>query len=96
MRPLKELTEKGFQIETETAKPHWKVFEDNSRSIEITKVQKLRPWKQLNVKLHHFRSYVGRETLIHKVDTKSQPADLLTKPLNEDLLVKHWSYVTVR
>ena len=34
---IKELKEKGLPIEKETAKVHWKVFEDKSRALEIFK-----------------------------------------------------------
>jgi len=41
-------------------------------------------------KLHHFRSYVtGKENTIHPIDTAAQPSDIFTKPLAEDLFVKH-------
>ena len=37
-----------------------------------------------NIKLHHFRDYVGRrEISIHKVSTHDQHAYYLTKPINE-------------
>ena len=46
--------------------------------------------KHLNVKLHHFRVYVSRgEIVIKPINTKEQPADLLTKSLNEELTAKH-------
>ena len=70
---------------------HCKAFEDNSGALEIARVHKYRPrTKHLNVKLHHFRSYVDRqEVSIHKVHTDDQRADYLTKPVNEDILVRH-------
>ena len=56
----------------------------------MAKIHKYRPrTKHLNVKLHHFRSYVDqKEISMHKIDTKSQPSDMLTKPLNESNFVK--------
>ena len=82
---------RGMPIENGIAKIKCRVFEDNSGALEITKVKKFRPrTKHLNVRLHHFRSYVDSgEITIHKIDTKEQPADMLTKPLNEELVVKH-------
>ena len=47
MRILKELKKRGFPIETETAKVHSKVFEDNSEAIYISKVHKFRPRKKI-------------------------------------------------
>ena len=59
----------------------------------MEKSHKLRPQtKNLNVNLNHSQLYVGREISIQKIDTKSQSVDLLTKPLNEDLLVNHTRY----
>ena len=42
------------------------------------------------VRLHHFRSYVtSGEITIHPINTTVQPADVLTKPLNYELLTRH-------
>ena len=92
MNLFKEMKEMGMPIHSSKAKVHCKVFEDNSGALEIAKVAKFRPrTKHLNNRLHHFRSYVDdtKEITIHKIDTEDQPADLLTKPLNEELLKKH-------
>ena len=72
-------------------KIHCKLFEDNSGAIEIANVPKMRPrTKHINVKYHHFRDYVENEDIsINKIDTADQPADFLTKPVNEPTLVKH-------
>ena len=91
MNLFKEMIAIGMPIESSKAKVHCKVFEDNSGALEIAKVAKYRPrTKHLNCRLHHFRSYVDdtKEISIHKIDSSSQPADFLTKPLNEDLLTK--------
>lgn len=41
----------------------------------------------MNVRLHHFRDYVERKEIsVHKIDTKEQLADYLTKALNADTL----------
>jgi len=92
MNLFKEMIEVGMPIESAKAKVHCKVFEDNSGALEIAKMAKYRPrTKHLNARLHHFRSYVDdtKEVSIHKIDTTEQPADFLTKPLNEDVLIKH-------
>ena len=88
---LKELKEMGFEINNSNAKVHCKVFEDNTGAIEIANEDKYRPrTKHLNVKLHHFRSYVeSGEIIVRKIDTYHQPADMLTKPLNEADFSRH-------
>ena len=91
MELLKEMKEHGFDVLDHRPKVHCKVFEDNSGALEIAKVHKARPrTKHINVKLHHFRSYVTSGAItIHPIRTDDQPADYLTKPLNEPTHVKH-------
>jgi hypothetical protein len=91
MELLKEMKRMGYPIRTAEAKVHCRVFEDNSGALEMAKIHKYRPrTKHLNVKLHHFRDYVERgEISIHDIATQDQPADFLTKALNEDTLTKH-------
>ena len=86
------MKERGFDVTGTKAKVHCKVFEDNSGALEMAKTHKFRPrTKHLNVKLHHFRRYVDetKEITIHKIHTKDQPADMLTKPLNWEDLNRH-------
>ena len=95
MELLKELKQNGFVIADYIPKVHCRVFEDNSGAIEIAKVPKMRPrTKHINIKYHHFRDYVERgEVTVHPIDTKDQPADMLTKPLNETTLSKHRTFI---
>ena len=67
-----------------------KVLGDNSGTLEMATTHKFRPRiKQLNVKLHHSRDYVSRgKSTIHNINSKSQLSDYLTKPVNEEILVK--------
>ena len=92
MNLFQEMIDQGIPIETSHAKIHCKLFEDNSGALEIAKVHKYRPrTKHLNCRLHHFRSYVGNgpgQVSIHKIHTLEQPADMLTKPLNEEGLFR--------
>jgi len=89
MRLFEEMIAMGIPIDSAEAKVHCKVFEDNTGALEIAKVHKFRPrTKHLNNRLHHFRSYINNGITIHKIDTKEQPADMLTKPLNEEGVVK--------
>lgn len=91
MHLLNEMKEVGLPVEPDTPKVHCRVFEDNSGALEIAREFKYRArTKHLNVKLHHFRSYVERKEIsIHKIDTLQQPADFLTKPLSQELLERH-------
>ena len=95
METLDEMQKKKFPISSSKGKIKCRLFEDNSGALEMAKVHKYRPrTKHINAKYHHFRDFVtnGRITL-HPIDTGSQPADMLTKPLNETALVKHRTYV---
>ena len=87
MELLKELKSRGIDVATK-AQVKCKVFEDNSGALAMAQVHKYRPrTKHLNVKLHHFRSYVeSKEITIEKIDTAEQLADFLTKPLNAETL----------
>jgi Reverse transcriptase (RNA-dependent DNA polymerase) len=91
MRLLREMKKRGYPIVTTQARVHCRVFEDNSGALEMAKVHKYRPrTKHLNVKLHHFRDYVERKEIsIHHIRTNDQPADFLTKPLNEEAHCRH-------
>ena len=85
------MKEKGIDVLDHKVKVHYRVFEDNCGAIEMVVFHKWRPrTKHLATKLHHFRSYVNYgEISVHKIDTSLQPADVLTKPLNYELLKRH-------
>ena len=91
MNLLKEMKERKINVSDEVTKVHCKVYEDNSGAIEIAREDKYRPrTKHLNCRLHHFRTYVDSgEISINKIDTYWQPADILTKPLNEEDFTRH-------
>ena len=90
MQILDKMTEKGYPINNEGTKVHCKVFEDNSGAIEVAKLHKIQPrTKFLNNRLFHFRLYADQGITIYKIDTKMQPADILTKPLNETDFERH-------
>ena len=91
MELLKEMKGHGFPINSPQARTHCRVFEDNSGALEMAKIHKYRPrTKHLNVRLHHFRDYVDREEIsIHAINTLHQTADILTKPVNEETLLRH-------
>ena len=88
---IEGMRQHGFDVKDHCPKVHCKVFEDNSGALKIATVHKMRPRiKHINVKLHHFHDYVDRgEITKHAINTEHQPADMLTKPLNEKLLPRH-------
>jgi len=63
------------------------VFEDNKGCVELANAPKMRPrTKHIALKYHHFRSHVASGDIkIKWIDTKSQLADIFTKPLPEPL-----------
>ena len=85
---LKELRKAGFKVGMNVPQIKCKVYEDNSGALEIATNHKFRPrTKHINNKLHHFRDYVTRgEISIVRISTKEQLADMLTKPVTEDIL----------
>ena len=91
MRLLKEMKQHNIVKDASPPKVHCRVYEDNSGALEMAREYKYRPrTKFLNIKLHHFRDYVERGDIsIHKIGTDDQPADYLTKPLDEKTFVKH-------
>ena len=91
MNMMREMNQRGYKVGDSEGRIYCRVFEDNSGALEMANTHKYRPrTKHLNVKLHHFRDYVSRkEITVHPIDTKKQPADILTKALNEELVRKH-------
>ena len=88
MELLNEMQAARFKVTNDHARVHCKVFEDNSGALEIARTHKYRPrTKHLNVKLHHFHSYVDKGAIsIHPIRTNEQLANYLTKPLNSTQL----------
>jgi hypothetical protein len=91
MSLLKEMKREGFNLKVTRPRVHCKVFEDNSGAVELATVHKTRPrTKHLNVKYHHFRHHVDSgEIEIASIRSDEQQADLLTKPLSEELFERH-------
>lgn len=89
MNILNEIKENGTNINTNAPTIKYKVFEDNSVTLEMVKVHKYRPrTKYLNVKLYHFRQYITNGDIIIKpIKTINQLTDYLTKPVNESKLM---------
>ena len=85
---IKELAE-VLPIITEKSKVHNIVFEDNNSCIELVKCPRMRPrTNHIGFKYHHFMFKVKEKTIsVHRVDTKMQHGDLLTKALAEPQFV---------
>jgi hypothetical protein len=90
MELLREMESMKFPIPNPKPKVLCEVFEDNSGALEMATTHKYRPrTKHLNVKLHHFQDYVTRgEITILPIDSALQQADYLTKPVNQDTLLR--------
>jgi hypothetical protein len=88
MNILQEMKGLKYAIGGTNPKVHCKVFEDNSGALEMAKVHKFRPrTKHINIKYHHFRSYVNDDSIsIHPITSANNPADMLTKGLGVNKL----------
>ena len=87
---LQEMKQLGCPVSSTTAQVHCRVFQDNSGAIEIANNPKYRPrTKHINVRYHFFRSHVGKHITVHPIATGKQVADTFTKPLSEDLFLRH-------
>ena len=86
----KELKAAGFNFIDSPPIIKCKAFEDNNGALEMATVHKLRPrTKHINIKYHHFRSYVNDGTItLHKIASADQLADMFTKPLAVELFRK--------
>ena len=90
MSLLNELKECGFPVDQTKVTAQCKVFEDNSGAIEIATNHKWHPWtKHLNCRLHHFWSYVPHRISIQHIPMDKQPADILTKAVDQITLQQH-------
>jgi len=90
MNILNEIKSLGFHINCASPQVTCRVFEDNSGALEMANNHRFCPrTKHINVKLHHFRDYVARgEIVIKQIHTTLQLADYLTKPVNEETLIR--------
>ena len=95
MELVKDLKAHGYKMGSTKHKVHCEVFDDNSGAMEIAQVPKMRPrTKHINIKYYHFRDFVEKgEISIHKIATKDQPSDILTKPFNATILNNHCGFI---
>jgi hypothetical protein len=91
MNLLKEFSEQGFEVINPSPRVHCKAFEDNSGALELARLPKLRPrTKHINLVYHHFREHVRQGVIqIFAIGTEDQVADIFTKPLSQNLFLKH-------
>ena len=84
---LKEVVAHKIDANLQPTTIHCKDFEDNSGTLEMAKVPKMRPrTKHLNNVYHHFRESVqNNEVTLVAVTIDDQLADLLMKPLPDNL-----------
>jgi len=90
MQLLQEMNNNGIHINNNTTKVTCKVFQDNSGALEMANVHKfcLRI-KHINIKLYYSCDYITKGAIqVHAINTKMQLADFLTKPVNEDTLLR--------
>ena len=92
---LKEVVAHKVDTNLQPTTIHCKAFEDNSGALEMAKVPKMRPrTKHLNNVYHHFHESVqNNEVTLIAVSTNDQLADLLTKPLPNNLFQRFWDKV---
>ena len=91
MELVAEIKAKGFEVLCTEPYVYCKAFEDNSGALELARLPKFRPrTKHLNCAWHHFRDHVRLGLIkIFPVESSSQTADGLTKPLPQNLFIKH-------
>jgi len=91
-----ECKERNIVSKHPQTKVYCKVSEDNSGALEMAKNPKFRPrTKHLNIKYHHFRSWIAQEgeynkdkIQIYAIKATDQPADLLTKAVDQTSFIK--------
>jgi hypothetical protein len=91
MNLLNEFKAFGIALPKTNPSVFCKIFEDNAGAIHLAKVPKMRPHtRHINRKYHHFREWVKSGLIdIIPIDTEEQPANLMTKPLDQVLFKKH-------
>jgi hypothetical protein len=88
---LDEMKCKNFQVICTVPHVYCKIFEDNSGSLKLALLPKLRPrTKHINVCCNHFREHVrSRKVRIFPIGTKDQTAYDFTKALPQNTFIQH-------
>jgi hypothetical protein len=91
MNLLAEMQLFGIPVSKTIPTIYCKLFEDNAGAVQLAKVPKMHPrTRHINQKYHHFREWVKSGLIeILPIDTEEQPADLMMKPLDLVLFLKH-------
>ena len=91
MELMDELKERGYDLISTESIVYWKAIGDKYGALEIVRLPNMRPHtNSINVIYHHFREYVRLGMIqIHPIYTHDQVADMFTKPLTENIFVKH-------
>ena len=73
------------------AKIYYKCSKNNSGAFKQAMLPKMRPRTyHINILYHHLREVVKNKIVqIYAIDREYQVADILTKPLNQNLFTKH-------
>jgi hypothetical protein len=90
---IEELHDKGVIEQGIKPVTRCRVFEDNSGAVELAtsvKSPKMRPrTKHINTKYHHFRQQLQEGQIVIKaIGTEDMLADILTKVVNEETLLR--------
>ena len=65
------------------------IYEDNNGSIVVAKSTRTTPTsKHIAIKYQWFRKHVGKEFVIHKIESENQKADVFTKGVQGQIFVK--------
>ena len=65
------------------------IYEDNNGAIVLEKSPGMNPTsKHISIKYHWSRQKVGKESLIHKIESENQNADIFTKGLQGEIFVR--------
>ena len=90
MKLVQELNNRAIYMYSTIDKVNCKAFEDNSREVELACMPKIQSCtRHINHVYHHFRSHVKKKLItIHQVKTDDQIADVLTKPVSQNIFSK--------
>ena len=90
MNLLQEAKDSGINVHHIKPIIRCTVFEDNAGALELANVPKMRArTKHINVKYHHFRSFVPHVVSILKCHTLDQLGDGFTKATTLDIFLTH-------
>jgi hypothetical protein len=91
MQLIREMNDKDITTYSVVPKVYCKAFEDNSGALETARTGNMRTrTKHTHLCYHLFRSFFKKGlVVICPIKTEDQPADIITKPTERDLFLKH-------